>query len=94
MVVVDVDRQRRVGEQAEILAEAVLVRAVERDEHPLRCVGGRFPPQLLEGHERILERERRVTIQVHRRVLAKRVQRELRGQDRAQRVAVGVLVRD
>ena len=77
-----------------VRADALLVRAVERDQHALGGVVRRLAPQAVERHEAVLLRQRRVAVEVHRAVLAERVEGELDREQRAERVAVGVLVGD
>ena len=94
VVVVDVDRQRRLLEQRRVRRHALLVGAVERDQHPLAGVLRRLAPEALERHEAVLARKRRVAVEVHLAVLAERVERELHREQRAEGVAVRVFVRD
>ena len=49
--------------------------------------------QVVERHPRVLARQRRLAGEVHDRVLAERVERELRREQRPERIAVRVLVR-
>ena len=51
------------------------------------------PLELVERHERVLAGQRRVPGEVHVDVLAELAQRERRGEQRPERVAVRVLVR-
>ena len=90
---VDVDRERRRVERRCVGTEPALVRRVDGDERPLGRIVGELAPQLLERQEAVLARERRRAGQEHQAVLAERGQRELGREQRAERVAVGVLVR-
>ena len=73
--------------------ETTLVRAVDRDQDSLCNVVGNAALELLERHEGVLPGERRMPREVHVGVLAELPQRERRGEQRAERVAVRVLVR-
>ena len=93
MVVVDVDDERGGVEHLGVGAEPALVRAVERQQDTRRGIVGHGAPKIVERHPRVLARQRRLAGQVHDRVLAERVERQLRGQQRPERVSVRVLVR-
>ena len=93
MVVVDVDDERRRDEDLRVGAETALVRAVERQQDALGGVVRRLPPQVAEGHPRVLARERGLAGEVHDGVLPEVVERQLHRQERPERVAVRVLVR-
>ena len=94
VVMVDVDDERRA-----VRAPPGRARAGSRSRSRARA--GRAPaassgserPQVVERHPGVLARQRRLAGQVHDRVLAERVERELRREQRPERVAVGVLVR-
>ncbi len=93
VVVVDVDDERRAVQHLGIGPEPALVRAVEREQDARRRIVGQRPAQVVERHPRVLARQRRLAGQVHDRVLAERVERQLRREQRPERVAVRVLVR-
>jgi hypothetical protein len=77
VVVVDVDRQRRLLEQGLVRPHPLLVRAVERHQHAFRGIRWRLPLQTVQRHEQVLARERRIAVEVHLAVLVERVQGEL-----------------
>jgi len=91
---VDVEHERRAFEWLRLRADPRVVRAVDGDQDTLPPVVREPPPQLVERHERILDRQRSIAVEVHDAVLAELVERELERQDRAKRVTVGVLVSD
>ena len=93
MVVVDVDDELRRDEHFRVGAETALVRTVERQQDALGGVVRWLPPQIAEGHPRVLARERSLAGEVHHGVLAEVVERQLHRQEGAERVAVRVLVR-
>ena len=70
------------------------VRAVERDEHALAGVGRELSPDAVEREERVLLRRVGVAAEVHDDVLAEPLECVCEADDRAERVAVGVLVGD
>ena len=78
---------------ASVGAEAALVRTVERDDDALADVRGQLRRSSSSGMKRYSFGSGTVAGQVHDRVLAELVERELRGQERPEGVAVGVLVR-
>ena len=93
MVVVDVDHERGTAHEVEVVADPILVGAVDRDEHALGGVlreGSREP---LELHELVLRWDRGVAVEVHDRVLAQLLEQQRGREQRAERVTVGVLVR-
>ena len=92
VVVVDVDDERRAVQHLRIRPEAALVRAVEREQHAIPCVLRNRAAQVPERHPGVLARQRRLAGEVHDGVLAELVERELGREQRAERVAVGVLV--
>jgi hypothetical protein len=79
-------------ENLRIGPEPALVRAVDGEQNALVAPGER-PLELVERHERVLARQRRVPGEVHVDVLAELAQRQRRREQRAERVAVRVLVR-
>ena len=93
VVVVDVERERRLGEQRRVRPEPLLLRAVDGDEHALGVVGRRLAVDAVELEERVLARERRLPGDEHRALLAELAQREVHREQGAERVAVRVLVR-
>ena len=94
VMVVDIDYQRRALQRLWVGADTAFVGTVERQQHALAPVVRQPPPQLGQRHERVLRGKRGVPVEVHDAVFAELVERELHRQDRAERVAVGVLVRD
>ena len=62
-------------------------------QRALGSVGGQLAPQVAEREEAVLAGERRRPGEEHDAVLAERPQREVHGEQRAERVAVRVLVR-
>ena len=93
VVVVDVDDERRAVQDLWIGPEPALVRAIEREQDPVGGVLRNGATQVSEGHPRVFARQRRLACQVHDGVLAQRVEAELGREQRAERVAVRVLVR-
>ena len=93
VVMVDVDDERRAVQHLGVGPEAALVRAVEREQDARRGIFGKRPAQVVERHPRVLARQRRLAGEVHDRILAERVERELGRQKRPECVAVRVLVR-
>ena len=94
VVVVDIERERNRVEQRRGCSHALRVRAVERNEHACRRVLGQLTTEAVERQERVLGRRVGVAAEVHDAVLSERVQAELHAENRAERVAVRVLVRD
>ena len=93
VVVVDVDHEpRRVEERVRLRPEAALVRAVDGDDNAVADVFRQVAPEALERHEPVLARERRRAREEHHGVLAELLERERRRDERAERVAVRVLV--
>jgi hypothetical protein len=94
VVVVDVHRERRGGDERG-LHDSARLGAVDRKEHPLRGVLGRGPTQtaLRELQERVLAGQSGVASEHHHGVLPERAEREMQREERADRVAVGVVVR-
>ena len=94
VVVVDVDGQRRRGEQRR-LGDAALLGAIECDENAFARIGGRLAeqPVLLEPEEPVLGRRRRGAAHHHHGVLAELLEGEMERHERSDRVAVRVVVR-
>ena len=91
VVVVDVEQVRAVAQHARRVA--VDVAAVQEHDRPLGDVRGRLGDQALEREQAVLARQRQVARRdEHLRVLAERAQQALHRHQRAERVAVGVLV--
>ena len=93
VVMVDVDRERRRVERRGVGSEPALVGRVDGDERALGRVVRELAAQLLERQKPVLAGQRRRAGQEHEAVLAERRQRELGREQRAERVAVGILVR-
>ena len=93
VVVVDVERERRRVQRCRVGAETALVRRVHGHERPLGGIVRELPLQLLQTEEAVLTGERRGPRQEHDAVLAERRQGDVRREQRAEGVAVGVLVR-
>ena len=94
VMVVDVDRELRLQRGHRLRADAVGLRTVDGDEHAVRDVGRHVAQQAVEPHEGVLARQRRVPREVHEDVLAELAERERRREQRAESVAVGILVAD
>ena len=93
VVVVDVEDVQPVGLE-EVDRHAVDVAAVEEDDRPLGHVVGRGARQPLERPAAVLPRQRElVRRHEHQRVLAELLEDPVHRQQRAERVAVRVLVR-
>ncbi len=92
VVMVDVHGERNLTDQRGGGAHPLDVRAVERDEHALVGVGRELSLDAVEREERVLLRRVGVTAEVHDDVLAEPLERVREADDRAERVAVGVLV--
>ena len=92
-MMVDVDDER-CGVDEPRLADPALLRAVHGDEHALCDVRGCLAqePPFAELQKRILAGERLRAAEHHHRVLAELDEREVRGEQRPQRVAVGVVM--
>jgi hypothetical protein len=90
---VDVHGERR-GLDERRLDDPALLRAVHGDEHALGDVLGRRPEEapLLEPKERVFAGQRLRATEHHHGVLAEPDERQVRGEQRAERVAVGVVV--
>src|SRR5256886_14848119 len=85
VVVVDVEHERRAVERLRLRADPSLVRAVDGDQDTLAPVIREPPPELVERHERVLDRQRGIAVEVHDAVLPELVERGLERQDRAKR---------
>ena len=95
MVVVDVDDDGGAVDGCRVLADAALVRAVDGEEDALRRGRpARRGVRPVEREKPVLRRQRGAAGEVHHHVLAERAQPERDREHRAERVAVGVLVRD
>ena len=94
VMVVDVDDGDSLIEQPCVLADAVGLRAVDRNHRAVGDVRRDGTQELVELHERVLARDRRCAGEEHDDVLAELSQREGRRDQRAERVAVRILVRD
>jgi hypothetical protein len=94
VVVVMVDVQDLVGAVLqEVHGHAVDVAAVQEDDDSVGQIGGRLVEDLLERQEAILDRQRELLGgQEHHGVLAEPAEDLVHGEQRAERVAVGVLV--
>ena len=94
VMVVDVHGQPRRLDQR-LFDDPALLGAVDGDEHALSCVRRRRPDETarLELEKRVLAWQRRLTAEHHHGVLSERLERELRRDQRAERVTVRVLVR-
>ena len=105
LLALDCANESRLGPDPEVLVTAPLVVNVDH-HHDNSLFGGinlivadasstaEIVRDIVERHEPVLGRKRRAAGDVHHRVLAQGVERELRGQDRAERVPVWVLVGD
>ena len=93
VVMVDVDRERRALEDRGIGPEALLLRAVDGEEHALRVVGRRLAMDAVELEKRVLARKRSLARDEHLAVLPQLPQGEVRREKRPERVTVRVLVR-
>ena len=92
VVVIDVDHLGAVRPE-EVDRHPVDVPAVQEDHDPIVDVGRRLVEDLLERQEAVLDRQRELLRrQEHHRVLAERLEDPVGGEQRAERVAVGVLV--
>ncbi len=92
VVMVDVQQVRAVAQHA--CGVAVDVAAVEEHHRALRDVRRRQPDEAVEREEAVLARQRQIVRRdEHRRVLAQRLQQPVHPHQRAERVAVGILVR-
>ena len=94
VVMIDVDDEVRAVDRSRVGAHAIGLRAIDSDERPLLHVLRQLADQAVELHERVLVRQRSIAREVHDNVLAELAQGQRRREQRAQRVAVGVLVRD
>ena len=92
VVMVDVDHERRALEHGRIGPDPARVRAVEREDDSLGGVVRGAARDPVERHEVVLAGKRRLPGEVHDGVLAELLEGELHGEDRPERVAVGVLV--
>ena len=93
VVVVDV-HDAHAGAAQELDRHAVDVAAVEEDDQALLEVGRRLAEDVVERHVPVLARQRELVLRhEHHRVLAELLEDELHRAQRAQRVAVRVLVR-
>ena len=92
VVVVHVDRERHAAEDLGV-GDPALVGTVHGEQHAFRDIIRPAPLQLGQRHEPVLAGERRIAVENHDRVLAELVERELHCQQRAEGVAVGILVR-
>jgi hypothetical protein len=93
VVMVDVEDVEALDLQ-EVHRHPVDVAAVEEDDRALGHVGRRLADQPLEVQAAVLPRQRElVRRHVHQRVLAELLQDRVHREQRAERVAVGVLVR-
>ena len=93
VVVVDVDREARGVEDLRIGPEPAFVCAVDGEQDALGRVVRDASAQVVERHERVLAGQRRVAGEVRDGVLAELPQRERRGEQRSEGVAVRILVR-
>ena len=93
VVVVDVDRERCRVQRRRVGTEPALVRRVHGHERSLGRIVGKLSAQVLERQKPVLAGQRRRPGQEHEAVLAERCQRQLGREQRAERVAVRVLVR-
>ncbi len=92
VVVIDVQQARAVAQHAR--GVAVDVAAVEEHDGALGDVRGRLLDEAVEREQAVLERQRQIVRgDEHLAVLAERAQQPLHRDERAERVAVGVLVR-
>jgi hypothetical protein len=92
VVVIHVQQMRAVAQHAG--GVAVDVAAVEEHNGPLRDVGGRLLDQPVEAELAVLLRERQIVRRdEHGGVLAQRAEQALHAHQRAERIAVGILVR-
>ena len=94
MVVVDVDDESCAVDRVGGRADPALVRTVDCEQHALLEVVRELPAQLAERQKAELARKRRVAREIHEYVFAEGAQAERRAEHRAERVAVGILVRD
>ena len=92
MVVVDVDDEQCTIEHDRIRSEPIRLRAVDRDENALLRVVRERAPKLVQLHEPVLPRQRRLAVEVHDDVLAELTQRERCREQRAESVTVGILM--
>ena len=93
VVVVEVDDVRALALE-EVDRHAVDVPAVEEEERSVLDVGGRLVEDVGERQEAVLERKRELLgVEEHHRVLAELAEDAVHREERAERVAVGPLVR-
>ena len=93
-MVVDIDHEQRTLEHDRIGTDPALVRTIEREHNAVLEVIGQIATQLSERQEAVLTRQRRLAGEMHDDVLAELAQPERRAEHRAERVAVGILVRE
>ncbi len=94
MVVIDIERERDGAEERRSLSHPLRVRAVEGNEDALAAVVGKLAANVADRQESVLGRRIGVAAEHHDGVLAEGVERKLQAEDRSDRVAVRVLVRD